>query len=180
MKTITTYDAHCGTAVKHEQPGSCSTKYGNKNNRTNHGGDIARRLMPLLLFIFALVGGTAWGQTEIDPGTHELQCGTTYNYKATAEGTYIFINKTGADITISGITVNTLKRKNSSTYDFVIIKDTYHGNSDNGYSQSCDDSYYKSFTVDNVTIASGDSAIFQILTNITNNRKENCKDLFVW
>ena len=40
MQTITTYDAHCGTAVKHEQPGSCSTKYGNKNNRTNHGGGV--------------------------------------------------------------------------------------------------------------------------------------------
>ncbi|MBQ8046038.1 MAG: leucine-rich repeat protein, partial [Bacteroidales bacterium] len=60
MQTITTYDAHCGTAVKHEQPGSCSTKYGNKNNRTNHGGGIARRLMPLLLFVLTATAGWAY------------------------------------------------------------------------------------------------------------------------
>jgi len=84
MQTITTYDAHGGTAVKHEQPGSCSTKYGNKNNRTNHGGGIARRLMPLLLLVFTLVGGTAWGQTNVNMtsntnnGSTTMQCGTTY------------------------------------------------------------------------------------------------------
>ena len=82
--------------------------------KTTSKSKITALLSLLLLLNFA----TAWGQTqtEISPDEYHLQCGNTYNYKATTEGTYIFTNNTGASITISGITLNTLRYGRSSGY----------------------------------------------------------------
>ena len=129
---------------------------------------------------------TAWGQTVNNQGA-TFECGKTYNVSATREGTYIFTNNTGADITISGITVNTLRYGNNNTatrntYDYVIIKGTAYGNSNDVYgsgnNQRCyngsTDTYWGRVTVNDVTIASGQSATFEIVNNISDYWKYNC------
>ena len=110
MQTITTYDAHCGTAVKHEQPGSCSTKLGNKNNRTNHGGGIARRLMPLLLFVLTATAGWAYDFSAVAPSGKTLYYNvidansTPPTVEVTSReenpGCFIFCNNNGSSVII--------------------------------------------------------------------------------
>ena len=135
----------------------------------------ATTLASLLIFLSI---GTAWGQqTTIQPGTHTFQCGTTYNYKATTEGTYTFTNSTGADITISGITVHTLRYTNfiGTTYNTVTIG----GNTPNNITYSntrC--GRYSGFISNydifpgtgtaSVTIANNTSVDFVISNNINN------------
>lgn len=128
----------------------------------------------LLVLNFA----TAWGQTIIQPGTHTLNCGTTYSYKATAAGTYTFTNNTGADITINGITVNTLRYQVRDSYTYNTV--TIGGNTPNNitYSNtSC--GHYSGFMGSNydifpgtgtasVTIANNTSVDFVISNNISN------------
>lgn len=143
--------------------------------KTTSKSKITALLSLLLLLNFA----TAWGQETVNVNNESktFECGKTYNVSATTAGTYTFTNETGGNITISNITVNTLKRQYYDIYDYVIINGTSHGNSNSGYSYSrdCDDSYYKSFTVeDNVTIASGRSATFEIVNDIGDNRKRGC------
>lgn len=143
-----------------------------------------RAKLPLLAAVLILFNiASAWGQTETinSTGEHYLGCGKTYNVNATAEGRYSFINNTGQNITISGIEVRTLRYGNN-TYDYVIIKGTAYGRSNVGYgngnSQRCyngiTDTYWGTVTVNNVTIASGQSATFEIVNNIYDYMKTNC------
>ena len=143
-----------------------------------------RAKLPLLAAVLILFNiASAWGQTETinSTGEHYLGCGKTYNVNATAEGRYSFINNTGQNITISGIEVRTLRYGNN-TYDYVIIKGTAYGRSNVGYgngnSQRCyngnADTYWGTVTVNNVTIASGQSATFEIVNNIYDYMKTNC------
>lgn len=155
------------------------------------------KITALLSLLLLLNFTTAWGQeTDIENVTNRSEtfiCGKTYNVSATTAGTYTFTNNTGQDITISGITVNTLRCFSSSyfgsdnNYDYVIINGSDNGNSDNGYSTTAcyeeEDGWiitteYKTYTrrvtVNNVTIASGESATFRIVNQIDNNRKTSC------
>jgi hypothetical protein len=97
MRTGSITKAHGGTNVKHEQQGGCSTKLGNKNIRTKHGGGIAWRLMLLWLLAFTLVGGTAWGQTvniNVPGDNYNLECGKTYVITGTTDN--VGVNSTTA------------------------------------------------------------------------------------
>lgn len=143
--------------------------------KTSSKSKITALLSLLLLLNFA----TAWGQTTIEPGTHTFQCGTTYNYKATTAGTYTFTNETGGNITISNITVNTL-RSTAGNYYYVRIGDESYGNGSDGYSTSAEDAchriyffgtyyniYPQEFDVNQVTLAKDDSVEFQIINSIS-------------
>ena len=186
MQTSSTSPTKRGTNVKQEQRSVCSNIQQTTQTLARRAGTgIAKQLMLLWLLAFTLMGGTAWGQTAItEPGEYTLQCGTTYDVDATAEGVYTFINNTGSPITISDITVKTLRYYSSSSgtelFDYVKINGKDNGNINNGYSSSCYSSGNRntyprsSDKVDNVTIASGQSATFEIVNNIDNNRKDGC------
>ena len=85
MQTSSTSPTQRGTNVKQEQRSVCSNIQQTTQTLARRAGTgIARRLMQLLLFIFALVGGTAWGQQTVTismtqtNGSTPMQCGTTY------------------------------------------------------------------------------------------------------
>lgn len=147
----------------------------------------ATTLASLLIFLSI---GTAWGQQEqLEEGeTYTLYCGTRYHYIATDEGSYIFRNNTGSDITIS-VTVNALRSRSSYgigpyTYDYVRIGDTdYRDNSISYNGTSCDNysrygsnynTYPGSGTVQ-VTIINGRSTTFRIIKDITDNGTDGCQ-----
>lgn len=142
--------------------------------KTSFRSKITALFSLLLLLNFA----TAWGQTTIQPGTHTFQCGTTYNYKATTAGTYTFTNETGADITISGITVNALRSGwRTYTYNTVTIdgntpRDISYSNNrcgrDNDYN-----SIYEGTGTASVTIENNTSVDFVISNNI-NGTSNDC------
>lgn len=145
--------------------------------KTSFRSKITALLSLLLLLNFA----TAWGQTTIQPGTHTFQCGTTYNYKATTAGTYTFTNSTGADITISNITVNTLRYYSEYYRDYRYNDVTIGGsrpdiyyNTNNGCGR-----YYNYYNIypgtgtASVTITNGNSVDF-VITNNIDNGTNNC------
>ena len=144
--------------------------------KTSFRSKITALLSLLLLLNFA----TVWGQETVNVTNQgaTFECGKTYNVSATTEDSYTFTNNTGQAITISGITVNTLKRSND--YDYVVINNNPNGNTNNGYSNSAcytrngTGTYERQVVINNVQIASGQSATFQIVNNIDNNRKTNC------
>ncbi len=156
-----------------------------------------RAKLPLLAAVLILFNiASAWGQTETinSTGEHYLECGKTYNVSATTAGTYTFTNNSGASITISGIEVRTLRYDYSNTwggsstnYDYVKINGVdYSANNITYGTTPCyndEDNYiiyreyhntYKGNGTVSVTIPSGQSATFQIVNNIDNNRKTNC------
>lgn len=138
------------------------------------------KITALLSLLLLLNFGTAWGQETVNVTNQgaTFECGKTYNVSATNVGTYTFTNNTGASITISGITVNTLRR--SSDYDYVVINNNPNGNTNNGYSYSAcytrngTGTYERQVVINNVQIASGQSATFKIVNDISSNRKANC------
>lgn len=145
----------------------------------------ATTLASLLIFLSI---GTAWGQqTTIQPGTHTFQCGTTYNYKATTEGTYTFTNSTGQAITIRNISINAIRyRTSGSTYNYVNIKTgttgngTDYGNTTSAYNSTCYDGYdydyyyririyRQTITRTDITVSNNSSVTFTIVNDITGN-----------
>jgi len=144
--------------------------------KTSFRSKITALFSLLLLLNFA----TAWGQMiTVTNQSATFECGKTYNVSATTAGTYTFTNNTGASITINEITVNTLRR--SYDYDYVVINNNPNGNTNNGYSYSAAcytrngiGTYERQVVINNVQIASGQSATFEIVNDISSNRKANC------
>ena len=132
----------------------------------------------------------AWGQ----PGGEQnnttniiLECGgTTQTYSYNTKGKYIFTNNTGTDITINGITVNTLRcyktNNNEEKFDYVIINNVDNGNSNDGYSSDpCYTdkngkqlTYARSVTVNGIEIESEGTATFEIVNEFGDKEKEGC------
>lgn len=144
--------------------------------KTTSKSKITALLSLLLLLNFA----TAWGQTvNVTNQGATFECGKTYNVSATTAGTYTFTNNTGADITISGITVHTLRYQGWNGYTSNTV--TIGGNTPNNitYSNtSCGrySGYMGGRTYDifpgtgtaSVTIANNTSVDFVISNNINN------------
>ncbi len=147
--------------------------------KTTSKSKITALLSLLLLLNFA----TAWGQETVNVTNESatFECGKTYDVSATTAGTYTFTNNTGQAITIRNITVNTLRYGRSSgyTYDYVRINTTDYTTNSITYSSSYCYDYYYYYTnpgegTVSVTIASGQSATFQIVNNIDDSRTDNC------
>ena len=152
--------------------------------KTSFRSKITALLSLLLLLNFA----TAWGQETVNVNNESktFECGTTYNVSATTAGTYTFTNETGGNITISNITVNTLRyyRYNENydvAYDYVKIGDNSYGyNTTEGYTTQCpyNSSSRRTYsrTQNNVTITipSGENVTFVINNNISNNYRGGC------
>ncbi|MBO7227073.1 MAG: hypothetical protein J6V33_05780, partial [Bacteroidales bacterium] len=194
MQTSSTSPTQRGTNIKQEQRSVCSNIQQTTQTLARRAGTgIAKQLMLLWLFVFTLVGGTAWGQTEtvtVTNRSEDFECGKTYNVSATTVGTYTFTNTTGSPITISGITVNTLRSRasnsnNYTSYDAVIINNTEYSINGIEYSlNSCGnykikgttyDTYEGTGTVSSITIANNASATFQISKRVNDgNAVTNC------